>query len=95
MKIADVEIGGRYGAIVSGKSTIVRVTDIQKVPGYGFGDRQYRATTRIYAVNERTGKQVKFRSAQRLSPLREKDKWTQPSPSPTTPTESTSRPSAS
>ena len=65
MKLKEVEIGGRYHARVSGRVTVVRVTGMEEVAGYG----RSRARTVISAVNETTGREVSMRSAQRLRPL--------------------------
>ena len=53
MKKADVKIGGRYRAKVSGDVVTVRITRIGIYGGW-------------HAVNEKTGRQVFIRGAQRL-----------------------------
>lgn len=53
MKKADVKIGGRYHAKVSNEIAIVRVTGVNPYGGWT-------------AVNEKTQRQVRIRSAQRL-----------------------------
>lgn len=53
MKKAQVRVGGRYLAKVSGGLAVVRITGESRYGGWD-------------ARNERTGKQVRIRSAQRL-----------------------------
>jgi hypothetical protein len=53
MKAKDVKVGERYIARVSGSLTTVRITGPNSCGGY-------------WAVNEKTGKTVRIRSAQRL-----------------------------
>lgn len=53
MKKKDVQLGGRYVALVSGQLTIVRI--LRPSPYGGWEAR-----------NERTGRPVRIRSAQRL-----------------------------
>ena len=65
MKMQDVEVGGRYTAKVSGRIQIVRVVQIKEIPPASWSARQAWRKL-IYAVNERTGKQITIRSAQRL-----------------------------
>ena len=65
MKLAEVTVGGRYHAKVSGRLAVVRVTEIQEVPPPSWS-RDGRSRTLIYAVNEATGKRVTIRSPQRL-----------------------------
>jgi len=58
VKIAEVKVGGRYCCTVSGRRTIVRITNIHKTDWlYG------RARTRIVAINEATGREVTVKSA--------------------------------
>ena len=64
MRLKDVTIGGRYRARVSGVMTTVRVLDLKETSTFGG-----RCKTTIVAVNERTGRQISIRSAQRLRPL--------------------------
>jgi hypothetical protein len=56
MKQADVQIGSRYRAKVSGKLVTVRVISMDVVRG-----RQ-----RFNVFNEATGRKITFRSAQRF-----------------------------
>jgi len=53
MKKAQIQIGGRYVAKVSGAETVVRIVGESRYGGWD-------------ARNERTGKPVRIRSAQRL-----------------------------
>jgi hypothetical protein len=55
MKQKDVQIGGRYAANVSGERTIVRIVS---AAGSCYGGWK--------AVNEKTGREVRIRTAQRL-----------------------------
>jgi len=64
MKIADINIGDRYIAKVSGTLTTVRVLAIREVPGAWRASGNSRQV--IEVVNERTGRQLTFRSAARL-----------------------------
>ncbi len=66
MKITDVEIGGRYIAKVSGQMTTVKVLAIREVPPAWHTPGSTRWQKRIDVVNERTGRQLTFRSAARL-----------------------------
>lgn len=68
MKISEIEIGGRYLAKVSGRSVVVRVTDIRETPASTWSHRRV-CRKRIFAVNEKTGREITVRSAQRLRPL--------------------------
>jgi hypothetical protein len=65
MRLAEIEVGGRYTAKVSGVLTTVRVLAVREIPpawhGTGGGWR-----TRIDVVNERTGRKTTFASAARL-----------------------------
>ena len=61
MKITDVEIGGRYIAKVSCVMTTVRVLAIREAWTASGISRKV-----IDVVNERTGRQLTFRSAARL-----------------------------
>jgi len=65
MKLADIEVGGRYTAKVSGVLTTVRVLAVREVPPFGNRPRA-RWSTRIDVVNERTGRRTTFASAARL-----------------------------
>jgi hypothetical protein len=56
MKKAEVEIGGRYMAKVSGKRVTVRITAVSIYGGWD-------------AVSETSGRQIRVRGAQRLHPL--------------------------
>ena len=63
MKLANVTVGGRYTAKVSGRLVIVRVTGTRELPPpFGRGNWQ----TRIAVINEATGRATEFRSAGRL-----------------------------
>ncbi|HSX21148.1 MAG TPA: hypothetical protein VLE97_00045 [Gaiellaceae bacterium] len=53
MKLKDVQVGGRYVAKVSGELTIVRLTREASYGGW-------------MATNEKTGREIHVRSAQRL-----------------------------
>ena len=64
MKRAEVEVGGRYRAMVSGRLCVVRILQDK---GYRGGDRGVHAGWD--ALNERTGHQIWVKSAQRLRPL--------------------------
>lgn len=64
MKLAEVQVGARYHAKVSGRLAVVRVTQIEEVPPPSWS--RGRSRTLIYAVNEATGKRVTIRSPQRL-----------------------------
>ena len=64
MKIADVQVGGRYLAKVSGQLTTVRVLAIREVPPAWHGGSNWRK--RIDVVNERTGRKTTFAAASRL-----------------------------
>jgi hypothetical protein len=68
MKIEEIEIGGRYLAKVSGRQVVVRVSDIREVPTSTWSSRRV-CRKRIVAVNEKTGREITMRSAQRLRPL--------------------------
>ncbi|MFM2094109.1 MAG: hypothetical protein RIS70_1233 [Planctomycetota bacterium] len=68
MKINEIEIGGRYLAKVSGRSVVVRVTDIREAPTSTWSRRRV-CRKRIVAINESTGREITVRSAQRLRPL--------------------------
>jgi hypothetical protein len=61
MKIADVQVGGRYVAKVSGVLTTVRVLAVRETSGFNGASRSV-----IDVVNERTGRRTMFRSAARL-----------------------------
>lgn len=61
MKIADVQVGGRYIAKVSGVLTTVRVLTVRETSGFNGASRSV-----IDVVNERTGRRTTFRSAARL-----------------------------
>lgn len=61
MKIAEINIGDRYIAKVSGSLTTVRVLAIREAWTASGNSRQV-----IDVVNERTGRQLTFRSAARL-----------------------------
>ena len=66
MKLSEVEIGGRYRAKVSGRLSVVRVTELKECSAYARGRR---SKTVIYAVNEATGRAITIRSPQRLRSL--------------------------
>lgn len=61
MKIADVQVGGRYIAKVSGVLTTVRVLAMREMSAFSGASRSV-----IDVVNERTGRRITFRSAARL-----------------------------
>lgn len=61
MKIADVQVGGRYLAKVSGVLTTVRVLAMRETSTFNGASRSV-----IDVVNERTGRRTTFRSAARL-----------------------------
>lgn len=61
MKIADVQVGGRYIAKVSGVLTTVRVLAMRETSAFNGPSRSV-----IDVVNERTGRRTTFRSAARL-----------------------------
>jgi hypothetical protein len=63
MNLAQVTVGGRYTAKVSGNLTTVKVLAIREEAGW---TSTRRAQTRIDVVNERTGRRTTFRSAARL-----------------------------
>lgn len=65
MKIADIRVGGRYIAKVSGVLTTVRVLAIREMPP-AFHSPSGRWGHRIDLVNERTGRKITFSSAARL-----------------------------
>jgi hypothetical protein len=60
MKKADVKVGARYRAIVSGVLTTVRIDAVLERRGAKLNQTHWNAT------NERTGKTILIRSAQRL-----------------------------
>lgn len=62
MKAKEVQIGGRYVANVSGERTIVRITGESTHGGWN-------------AVNEKTGRVVRIRTAQRLLAQVERRIW--------------------
>lgn len=61
MQIAEINIGQRYVAKVSGSLTTVRVLAIREAWTASRNSRQV-----IDVVNERTGRRLTFRSAARL-----------------------------
>jgi hypothetical protein len=65
MKLAEVVIGGRYSAKVSGRLQVVRVTELKEIPPVSWSSRSAWRTL-IYAVNETTGRKITIRSPQRL-----------------------------
>jgi len=64
MKIADIQVGGRYIAKVSGVLTTVRVLAVREAPPAWHGGSRWR--TRIDVVNERTGRKTTFSSSAKL-----------------------------
>lgn len=63
MKLADIAVGGRYTAKVSGRIVTVRVVGMREVPPpFNRGNWQ----NRIKVVNEATGRTTEFKSAARL-----------------------------
>ena len=65
MKLAEVVVGGRYTAKVSGGIHIVRVTELKEIPPASWSTTD-KWRTLIYAVNEATGRKITIRSPQRL-----------------------------
>ena len=65
MKLKEITVGGRYTAKVSGALHVVRVTELKEIPPASWS-RSDKWRTRIYAVNEATGRKITIRSAQRL-----------------------------
>jgi hypothetical protein len=65
MKLADVVVGGRYTAKVSGRVQIVRVVELNEIPPPSWSTRGAWRTL-IYAVNEASGRRITIRSPQRL-----------------------------
>ena len=61
MKIADVQVGGRYVSKVSGVLTTVLVLAMRETSTFNGASRSV-----IDVVNERTGRRTTFRSAARL-----------------------------
>lgn len=61
MKIAEVQIDGRYIAKVSGLLTTVRVLAVRETAAFNGASRSV-----IDVINERTGRRTTFRSAARL-----------------------------
>lgn len=61
MKIADVQVGGRYIAKVSGVLTTVRVLAMRETSTFSGAPRSV-----LDVINERTGRRTTFRSAARL-----------------------------
>jgi hypothetical protein len=64
MRLADVQVGDRYLAKVSGQLTTVRILAIREVPPAWHGGGNWRK--RIDVINERTGRKTTFASASRL-----------------------------
>jgi hypothetical protein len=62
MKRKDVEIGGRYTALVAGRLQVVRIVREQT----RYDPLRRRERTWFEAVNEATGRTITIRSAQRL-----------------------------
>ena len=58
----DVKIGGKYSANVSGKRTVVKITGESRHGGWD-------------AVNVSTGRQIRVKTAGRLSPMTSMDRW--------------------
>lgn len=65
MKLADVVVGGRYTAKVSGALHVVRVIELKEIPPASWS-RSDKWRTLIYAINEATGRKITIRSPQRL-----------------------------
>ena len=65
MKLAEVVVGGRYTAKVSGNLQVVRVTELKEVPPVSWSSRSAWRTL-ICAVNEATGRKITIRLPQRL-----------------------------
>jgi hypothetical protein len=65
MKLADVVVGGRYTAKVSGTLQVVRVVELKEIPPPSWSSRGAWRTV-IYAVNEASGRKITIRSPQRL-----------------------------
>jgi hypothetical protein len=66
MKLADVVVGERYRAKVSGVVCTLRVTELKEIPPASWSTGRTNWRTLIYAVNEATGRKVTIRSPQRL-----------------------------
>jgi hypothetical protein len=69
MKKAEIQVGGRYRAKVSGKFTTVRVDAIREVTKYrrGWASLDNLTTGLVYDVtNLTTGRQLTFASAARF-----------------------------
>lgn len=78
MKKADVKVGETYLAKVSGKLQRVRITqEFSDETPIGVKDKPWKPGTRLRvrrktewnAVNERTGRIIRIKSAQRLRPI--------------------------
>jgi hypothetical protein len=65
MKLADVVVGGRYTAKVSGSLQVVQVVELKEIPPPSWSSRRAWRTL-IYAVNEASGRKITIRSPQRL-----------------------------
>jgi hypothetical protein len=65
MKLADVVVGGRYTAKVSGTLQVVRVVELKEIPPPSWSTRGAWRTL-IYAVNEASGRKITIRSSLRL-----------------------------
>ena len=63
MRKADVQVGAKYSAKVSGTLTVVRIDGIRSLRGLT------RNTTGWYATNLKTGREVMIRSAAKLRSL--------------------------
>ena len=66
MKLADVVVGGRYTAKISGELHVVRVVELKEIPPASWSTGRANWRTLIYAVNEATGRKITIRSPQRL-----------------------------
>jgi nucleoid DNA-binding protein len=70
VKKADVVVGGRYIATVSGRRVVVEITSVREIEQRKFGTYTSRAKTLWYARNTETNREITIRSAMRLTPIR-------------------------
>ena len=66
MKLAEVQVGGRYTCKVSGRVVTVQVASIDEVELYRGRDHRGRAAHQVKARNLETGREIVIRSPQRL-----------------------------
>ena len=69
MKKSDVKVGKTY--LCNHSSGKIRVRILQEVERFRGGPRNPRSMTHWLATNERTGRQIEIKSAQKLEPLPE------------------------